>query len=744
MNVGVLEIQMLANMARLAKDMDDAKRTVSSAMGNIEKVVGQAKTALGALGIGLSADYFINFIRGGVDALDHLNDLTKSTDQTVETLSGLQLLAKQTGSDLEGTAAAVNKLSVNMGQNAEKYAQLGVTAKDPLEAFKQLADVFAALDDPQLRSSMAAEALGKSWAGAAPALAEGSQRIGEMVERGRRLSGVTQENAERADQFNDQLAELNILVGAVKMRMVGDMLPALNETTRAITLAYEESGKLRAIWVALGALGAFAFTDEFASASVKITALKEKLEALERDRETAEKMPAVGIVSRWLFGTGKNDAEIERVRREIAALQAEMDRPAKKQAADKEAAAAAAAKAKAFADAEENARKAKEAAQKAANAYEDLIKSIREKTAENNIEIAVGASATESDKLRIKYLVELGTKYQGLSTHQRAQIALELDALQVTEKRIAQTKRNAEAAQADLELSQEVEEVMRKRAIATEEVGLAVYRSVQALEDETYTLTHNIAAVREHNAERELERLGLSKSSDEWERYKKRIIDATVARDDAEKFKGQQKEIWRSVETTAHDSFINLWKGSRDVFTRISDMIENTLLEVLYQLTIKKWIIQIEQQVSTTGGGLPGAGASGGGGILQAIGNSIGNLFGGNSGFGTGNSYGNQDYGAFFANGGDHSGGWRVVGERGPELEATGPSRIFNAQQTRDILAGDGGGVQISMPVTVAIQGNADDGVIRRALQEMEGRIYKNVPSVIRAAQLRNRTTPNV
>lgn len=41
-----------------------------------------------------------------------------------------------------------------------------------------------------------------------------------------------------------------------------------------------------------------------------------------------------------------------------------------------------------------------------------------------------------------------------------------------------------------------------------------------------------------------------------------------------------------------------------------------------------------------------------------------------------------------FAGGGDHLGGLRLVGEYGPELEATGPSRIFNADQTREILSG--------------------------------------------------------
>lgn len=41
-----------------------------------------------------------------------------------------------------------------------------------------------------------------------------------------------------------------------------------------------------------------------------------------------------------------------------------------------------------------------------------------------------------------------------------------------------------------------------------------------------------------------------------------------------------------------------------------------------------------------------------------------------------------------FATGGMHSGGARIVGENGPELEITGPSRIMNASQTASILNG--------------------------------------------------------
>jgi hypothetical protein len=45
-----------------------------------------------------------------------------------------------------------------------------------------------------------------------------------------------------------------------------------------------------------------------------------------------------------------------------------------------------------------------------------------------------------------------------------------------------------------------------------------------------------------------------------------------------------------------------------------------------------------------------------------------------------------------FATGGYHAGGLRLVGENGPELEVTGPARIWNASQTASMMRGGGGG----------------------------------------------------
>ena len=182
---------------------------------------------LTSLGLTLSAGAFALMIKSTADALDAMRDLSLATGIAVEELAGLGVAAKQTGGDLNSIAAAINKLSVNIGKDAERFKALGITAKEPLEAFKQLSDVFNNLKDPQQRAAVMAEALGKSWAGAAPLLAEGGAKIGELVATGSRLSGVTKEMTEQADGFNDKLVLL-AGTGGLTTRMVAPLLPLLN------------------------------------------------------------------------------------------------------------------------------------------------------------------------------------------------------------------------------------------------------------------------------------------------------------------------------------------------------------------------------------------------------------------------------------------------------------------------------------------------------------------------------------
>lgn len=252
MIAGTLEIQMLANMARLADDMHKAQDHVGSAMKNIERSVSQAKSVLAALGLGLSIGYFAHLVKGSIDAADKLGDLSKSTNLTVKELAGLNLLAKQSGTDLDGLAKAINKMSVEMGKDPEKFRALGITAKNNKEALMQFADVFAQLPDIQQRNAVAQAVFGKSWEQLAPVLSEGGQKIGEIIDKGALLSGNTQKMTEDADRFNDQMAEFNITLGATRNQLVGDMLPGMNRIAEAMREAAKEGNLFKLALVGIG------------------------------------------------------------------------------------------------------------------------------------------------------------------------------------------------------------------------------------------------------------------------------------------------------------------------------------------------------------------------------------------------------------------------------------------------------------------------------------------------------------
>jgi len=347
-------------------------------MKGVESAVASAKAALGALGIGLGVGYFTTLIKGSIDAMDRLRDLSLTTNITVEHLAGLQLASRQAGGDLDSIAASINKLSVNMGKDAEKFKALGVSAKDPLEAFKQLSDIYVKLEDPQQRAAVMAAALGKSWAGAAPLLAEGSAKIQEMVDKGAQLSGMTKEASEQADKFNDKMAELNLTLGATRTRLVGDMLPGMNEIALAMQEAAKEGGLLLTIWVGLGGVMANLLgMTEAARTRDRLIEIDEQLAIATKQLQAGSLNPAGAAKSFWSFlipDVKLKDEAVARLRETIDALEAEKLRltpvtPAGPGGVDPRAAAEAAARAAQFLRDQEAAKAAAaRAAEKAAAA----------------------------------------------------------------------------------------------------------------------------------------------------------------------------------------------------------------------------------------------------------------------------------------------------------------------------------------------------------------------------------------
>ncbi len=168
------------------------------------------------------------------------------------------------------------------------------------------------------------------------------------------------------------------------------------------------------------------------------------------------------------------------------------------------------------------------------------------------------------------------------------------------------------------------------------------------------------------------------------------------------------------------DALVEFVRHGKLDFSSLADSIINDLIRIQIQQSITKPLAES---------------MGSGGGFL----NILGSFFGGGAGNGPVPDLAGSMSVNGFASGGMHSGGLRIVGERGPELEATGASRIWNAEQTRAMLGGSGGNSvrvevinQSSQPVQasqVQPQFDASGTVVRIILEDISknGPIAKSV-----------------
>jgi len=233
MIAGQLEIQLMANMARLVSDMDNAKRTVGSTVDTMNKV-------LGTIGVGVSFAGIAAMVKGVADVGDKLNDLRKITGLTVNELGGLDKMAKLNGTDLDAVAKAIGIMSKNMSAGERVFNLMGITVKDTNgklrdsnQVFLEIAEKFSRYQDGAAKSALAAELFGKSGRDLIPLLSEGRTKLEEAAEAHRKYSGFTNESAELADKFNDEMTILQGRVSGVKNRFVNDLLPTLTDITGA-------------------------------------------------------------------------------------------------------------------------------------------------------------------------------------------------------------------------------------------------------------------------------------------------------------------------------------------------------------------------------------------------------------------------------------------------------------------------------------------------------------------------------
>ena len=277
-----------------------------------------------------------------------------------------------------------------------------------------------------------------------------------------------------------------------------------------------------------------------------------------------------------------------------------------------------------------------------ADAFGDFVRKLNEKLAAQAQELDAGRKLTDSEKLRIQFAEELGTKYKNLSAAQLAKVDGLLKAIAAGEEQARATRRLVAAYQAELDVMAELDAAYVAASKAREQGRLAVDAYVQgiaasaeqvALEQSLFgqSARNRAIALEQYQIELDLKKqiaaINANAGFDQSQRDEE-IARATAAAAIAKASAVAKADmaalqsLFDAFDNTAHDVFVNIFNDGSNAFKKLGQSLKAGLIDVLYQLTLKRWIINIGASVTGLGG-VTAANAAGTGASLLSGGSSL-------------------------------------------------------------------------------------------------------------------------
>lgn len=218
--------------------------TVSQRLGRSLRRIGAGVSVFGT-GMALA-------LRGQLSAIDEVGKRAQVIGIPVEELSKLNHAAELSGVSLTDLEAGVGRLSRTMSDNAEKFAELGISVRDSngdmrstVDVLRDVSGVLENMPDGAEKTALAMDLMGRSGARMIPLLNGGADAFDAMMREAESLGLViSQGTYEAAAQFNDNLTRLGRSVTGLARVMAAQLAPILARITDFIVAATNKFGAL--------------------------------------------------------------------------------------------------------------------------------------------------------------------------------------------------------------------------------------------------------------------------------------------------------------------------------------------------------------------------------------------------------------------------------------------------------------------------------------------------------------------
>jgi len=185
-------------------------------------------------------------IKAVIEYADSLNDLSRATNVSVETLSTLDFAAKQSGTTIQQIAGSLRILSQNMEQAkdanseaAKSFQRLGIDVNDVGRTVEStFFDVLDGLKGREDRVALATATLGRSALELGSLAQEGSIGVRALMEEAKNLGlQITTKQAQDADAVADAFGRFSASIQGLKNEAILPTLPVLTEFFDKMTVS---------------------------------------------------------------------------------------------------------------------------------------------------------------------------------------------------------------------------------------------------------------------------------------------------------------------------------------------------------------------------------------------------------------------------------------------------------------------------------------------------------------------------
>lgn len=675
-------------VSQSARRMSDSADEVSqriAGIGNALKVL----TGVGSLAIGTRL--FVGMIEGAIEAQAHLQDLADKAGTTASSLSSLIPAAKLSGTSMDEVAAASAKFSKQLveiqggtGKAAEAFKRLGFNAsdaarflKDPVQGLFELSKRANEFANDGNRVAAVQLVMGK---GAAD-LAKFMKQLSEQTTL---TSRVTDQQAEAAKKLQDEYATLQLRGDDLKNAIAAGLVPELSRLLQLFTdstggpKSFGESIKALAadgslaIWAHEAAIAIAVFVESLVLVGTAALAFKSSVDTIIADLRlvaTAVNNPDFKLTG--ALGFSKEEAEAARA--DFA--KALNDRNATLAEANDRYNALIKGSFTAFSDALKQQLVALEAQRTAirAGVLGDLADIPGQSgAARPPVKLSVDTRGLSDAKSKVddltKSLDRLEQKWRDVFAAQQGSFTVEtnkslreltqlldkgriswdeyVDAtrkvVESDAKLVAQQKYLSESMSAFFKLLDQIEESMDAGNKAFDDRAETLKSSTASLVQQNEQLKISIATVGMtaeqtivYTAAQERLKVATLDVSNVLRQEALAAIDANealqLAKVGAENYLAQVNQF----DAAAHDAFINLAENGKDAFKDIGAALKRYLLDELYKLALRPFVVQIAASVFGGGGAGGAAGAlSGGSNIISSLASLFGSGVGNTSQFG--------------------------------------------------------------------------------------------------------------